>query len=395
MTKQIIITSAVRTPLGRFQGALSPFSAPRLGSLVVREAINRSGIKPEMVDEVIIGCVVTAGLGQNPARQSALWGGVPYSKGALTINKVCGSGLKAVMLSAASIKAGDAEIMVAGGMESMTNAPYLLPEVRAGQRLGHGRLVDAIVFDGLWEIHNDFHMGLTAELVADKYKISRQAQDDFALSSHQKAVRATQAGKFKQEILPLEIPQPKSKQPIIFDKDEGPREDTSLEKLGKLKPAFKPDGTVTAGNASQISDGASALVVMESATAKKHNIRPLCKITGYAVGGLAPEWVMLAPLEAIKNLLAKTKMKIEEFDLIELNEAFSVQGIALTKELKIDPNKLNIHGGAVALGHPIGCSGARVLTTLIYALKDRGLKKGLAALCLGGANAVAMSIEMP
>ena len=279
-------------------------------------------------------------------------------------------------------------------MENMTNAPYLLREIRTNPRLGHGQLVDAMICDGLWDAYNDFHMGMTAELVADKYKISRRMQDEFAANSHQKAMRATSEGRFKEEILPLEISQGKNKPLLIFDQDEGPRSDTSAEKLSQLKPAFKPDGTVTAGNASQISDGASALVVMSGDFTKKNAIKPLCQVTGYAVGGLAPAWVMMAPQEAIKNLLVKTKMKIEEFDLIELNEAFSAASLALIQELKLDPKKVNINGGAVALGHPIGCSGARLLTTLIYALRQRNLKKGLAALCLGGGNAVALSIEI-
>ena len=391
---EVLIAGAVRTAMGKFQGALSSYSAPRLGSLVVKESIKRVGIKPEMVNEVIMGNVISAGLGQNPARQAALWGNVPEGVGALTINKVCGSGLKAVMLACSTIKAGDAEVIIAGGMENMTNAPYLLREIRTGQRLGHGQLVDAMICDGLWDAYNDFHMGMTAELVADKYKISRRMQDEFAANSHQKAMRATSEGRFKEEILPLEISQGKNKPLLIFDQDEGPRSDTSAEKLSQLKPAFKPDGTVTAGNASQISDGASALVVMSGDFTKKNAIKPLCQVTGYAVGGLAPAWVMMAPQEAIKNLLVKTKMKIEEFDLIELNEAFSAASLALIQELKLDPKKVNINGGAVALGHPIGCSGARLLTTLIYALRQRNLKKGLAALCLGGGNAVALSIEI-
>lgn len=391
---EVVIVSAVRTAIGRFQGSLTPFQSPKIGSFTVKEAVNRAGIKPEMVEEVIMGCVITAGLGQNPARQALLWGGVPNSVGAFTVNKVCGSGLKAVMLAASEIKAGDYKIIVAGGMESMTNAPYILPEARFGQRLGHGKLVDSMVNDGLWDIYNNFHMGLTAELVSDKYKITRQMQDEFALNSHVKAAKATKEGKFKAEIMPVEIPQSKGKPPIIFDKDEGIREDISVEKLAKLNAAFKDGGTVTAGNASQISDGAAAVVVMDAETAKKNGLKPLCRITGYATGGMAPEWVMMAPVEAIKNLLAKTKTKIDDYDLIELNEAFSAAAVAVTREIKADPNKVNVNGGAVAMGHPIGCSGARVLTTLIYALKDRGLKKGIAALCLGGGNAVAMSIEV-
>jgi acetyl-CoA C-acetyltransferase len=393
MTKEVVITSAARTAIGKFQGALSAFSAPQLGSLAIKEAVKRSGLNFEAIDEVIMGNVITAGLGQNPARQAALGAGVTNRIGALTVNKVCGSGLKAAILAAQAIKAEDANVLVTGGMESMTNAPYLLPQARAGQRLGHGKLIDAMVFDGLWDIYNDFHMGMTAELVAEKYKISRDDQDKFALASNQKAAKATKDGLFKEEIFPVEIPQSKGPA-IIFAKDEGPREDAALDKLAKLKPAFKGDGTVTAGNSSQLSDGAAAMVVMSRDYADKLNIKPLCRITGYATGGMAPEWVMMAPLEAVKNLLAKTKMKVTDFDLWELNEAFAVQGVALTRELKLDPAKVNIHGGAVALGHPIGCSGARVLTTLIYALKQRHLKKGLAALCLGGGNAVAMSIEI-
>jgi acetyl-CoA C-acetyltransferase len=393
MLSEVVITSAVRTPIGRFQGMLTPFSATKLGSLVAREAVRRSGLNPEVIDEVIMGNVISAGLGQNPARQAAIWGGISERAGAFTLNKVCGSSLKAVALAAQAIQTGDARVIVAGGMESMTNAPYILPQARAGQRLGHGKLVDTMVLDGLWDIYNDFHMGMTAELVAEKYKVSREAQDEFAVASHQKASQATQTGWFKDEILPVEIPQPKGP-PVIFDKDEGPRADTSLEKLAKLKPAFKENGTVTAGNASQISDGASALVVMSAQSAKEMRIKPLCRITGYATGGVAPEWVMMAPLEAIKNLLTRTKLNLADFDLVELNEAFAAQGVALIKELSLEPAKVNVHGGAVALGHPIGCSGARILTTLIYALKQRNLKKGLAALCLGGGNAVALSIEM-
>ena len=391
---EIVIASAVRTAIGRFQGSLTPFSAPKLGSFAVKEAVRRAGIKPEMVDEVIMGCVITAGLGQNPARQALLWGGIPNTVGAFTLNKVCGSGLKASILASSIIKAGDAKIIVSGGMESMTNAPYLSQDARAGLRLGNSKFIDAMVNDGLWDIYNNFHMGLTAELVSEKYKVTRQMQDEFAYNSHMKSALATKEGKFKDEIVSVEIPQPKGKPPIIFNTDEGIRGDISVEKLAKLNPAFKEGGTVTAGNSSQISDGASAVVVMDMETAKKNNIKPLCRITGYATGGMAPEWVMMAPVDAIRKLLALTKMKIDDFDLIELNEAFAAQAVAVTREIKANPDKVNINGGAVALGHPIGCSGSRVLTTLIYALKNRGLKKGLAALCLGGGNAVAMSVEM-
>jgi acetyl-CoA C-acetyltransferase len=389
-----MIISAVRTALGRFNGSLTSFSAPKLGSLVIESTIKRAEISADLVDEVIMGNVISSGLGQHPARQSAHYAGVPDRVGALTINKVCGSGLKSVMLAANSIRAGEYQVIVAGGMESMTNAPYLLPSARFGQRLGHTELVDAMIYDGIWDIYNDFHMGITAELVADKYKITRERQDRFALASHQKANRATKEGKFKEEILPITLPASKGKEPVIFDKDEGVREDTTLEKLSQLKPAFKENGTVTAGNASQISDGASALVIMSKDAQEKMNLKPLARIIDYATGGMAPEWVMMAPLEAVKNLLEKTKMKITDFDLIEHNEAFSVASLAIIQELHLNPDIVNIHGGAVALGHPIGCSGARVLTTLIYALKQRSLKKGLATLCLGGGNAVAMAIEL-
>ncbi|MBI5779696.1 MAG: acetyl-CoA C-acetyltransferase [Planctomycetes bacterium] len=389
-----MIISAVRTPIGRFNGSLSTFSAPKLGSLVVAESIKRAGVSPDIVDEVIMGNVVAAGLGQNPARQASHYGGVPDRVPALTINKVCGSGLKAVMLAANSIKAGESQSIIAGGMESMTNAPYVLPSARFGQRLGHAELVDAMVLDGLWDIYNNFHMAITAELVSDKYKVSREMQDFFAAQSHQKAVKAAKEGSFKDEIMSVKIPAPKGKEPITLDKDEGMREDTTAEKLGQLKPAFKENGTVTAGNASQISDGASALLIMSSEKQEKMGLKPMARIIDYAAGGLSPEWVMMAPVEAVKNLLQKTKMKITDFDLIEINEAFSAAAVAVTNELKANPEIVNIHGGAVALGHPIGCSGARILTTLIYALKQRHLKKGLATLCLGGGNAVALAIEL-
>ncbi|MFA5794370.1 MAG: acetyl-CoA C-acetyltransferase [Candidatus Brocadiia bacterium] len=392
--KEVIIASAVRTPIGKFQGSLMPFSAPDLGGFVISEAVKRAGIKPEQVEEVIMGNVISAGLGQNPARQALRKGGIPDSVGAFTINKVCGSGLKTIMLGANAILAGEYNIIVAGGMENMTNAPYILPTARYGQRLGHGKMIDAMVFDGLWDIYNDFHMGHTAELVADKYGITRQMQDEFAMKSNLKAAKAIKEGKFKPEIIPVKIKQPKKPEPIIFDTDEGVRGDTTMESLGKLKPAFKENGTVTAGNASQISDGASAVVIMNSQTAIKNNVIPLAKITGYATGGMAPEWVMMAPLEAIKRLLYKTGMKTSDFDLFEINEAFSSAAVALTKELNLPTDKVNVNGGAVALGHPIGCSGARLLTTIIYALKDQGMKKGLVALCLGGGNAVAMSVEL-
>ncbi len=388
-----VIASACRTATGKFQGGLSGLRAPKLGGIVVKEAIRRAGLKPEDVDEVIMGNVISAGLGQNPARQALIEAGVPTSVGAMTVNKVCGSGLKSVVLAAQAIKLGDHDIVVAGGMENMSGAPYVSHTLRGGQRLGDAAMVDAMVFDGLWEFYNDFHMGNTGELVAEKYDITRQMQDEYAAESHIKAAKAMAAGKFKAEIVPVEVPQRKGN-PITIDADEGVRPETSPEAMGKLRAAFKKDGTVTAGNASQISDGASAVVVMSEEKAAAMGVKPLARIVHYATGGMDPEWVMMAPLEAVGKLLAKQGVDIDYFDLIEMNEAFSVASIALRNELKINPAKLNVNGGAVALGHPIGCSGARILTTLLHALKDRGLKTGLAALCLGGGNAVAMSVEM-
>ena len=364
-----------------------------MGAIVIKEAIKRAGISPDVVDEVIMGNVISAGLGQNPARQAAHFGGVPDSVGSFTVNKVCGSGLKSVVLATQAIRCGDYEVVVAGGMENMSDAPYVSRTLRGGARMGNTPMVDAMVFDGLWEYYNDFHMGETGELVSEKYNITREMQDEFAYHSHMKAAAATKEGKFGAEIVPVEVPQRKG-EPRIVDTDEGFRSDTTIEKMAKLKPAFRKNGTVTAANASQISDGASALVIMSEDKAKELGVQPMARIISYATGGRSPEWVMMAPLEAVRKILAQMKVDIDYFDLIELNEAFSVQGIALSRELKINPEKLNVHGGAVALGHPIGCSGARILTTLIYALKDRGLKKGLAALCLGGGNAVGMAIEM-
>ncbi len=390
---EIVIAGAVRTPIGKFLGGLSSFSGPQLGTFVVKEALKRAGVTGEQVDEVIMGNVLGAGLGQNPARQAAIHGGVHTGAGGLTVNKVCGSGLKSVVLGTQAIILGDEEIVVAGGMESMSNAPYILRKARTGYRLGDGKLVDTMVYDGLWEVYNDFHMGNTGELVADKYKISREEQDEYAYHSNRKAVEAHENGNFKDELMTIEVPQRK-RDPLIFDRDEGPRVDSSIEKMAKLKAVFKKDGTVTAGNASQISDGAAAMVLMKDEKAKELGVKPIARVTGYATGGLDPEWVMMTPTVAVPKLLKKTGMKIEDFDLIELNEAFAVQGCALIKEMKLDASKVNVHGGAVALGHPIGCSGARILVTLMYALKSNGGTKGLAALCLGGANAVAMSIEM-
>ncbi len=393
MADEVVLAGACRTAIGKFQGALAPLSAPQIGAVAVREAIRRAAIPPSAVQEVILGCVLQAGLGQNPARQAAIHGGVPDHVGAMTINKVCGSGLKAVALAAQAIRAGDLECVLAGGMESMTNAPYLLPQARAGQRLGHGKLLDSLVQDGLWDAYKDFHMGCTAELVVRKYDVTRQAQDEFAAESHRKAVAAWKGGKYAAEVVAVDIAQPKGPA-IAFAKDEGPREDSSAEKLGKLRAAFEENGTVTPGNSSTINDGAAAIVVLAGAKARALGVRPIARVTGYAVGGMAPEWVMMAPLEAVKNLQAKTGMKPTDFDLVEINEAFSAASVALVREMKLDPAKVNVHGGAVALGHPIGCSGTRILVTLLHALADRQLKKGLATLCLGGGNAVALSVEM-
>jgi acetyl-CoA C-acetyltransferase len=392
-TREAVIISAVRTPTGKFQGALKGFSATQLGAMVVREGVKRAGVKPEDVDEVIMGCVIQAGLGQNPARQAALHGGIPFGVSAVTINKVCGSGLKAVMMAAQSIQLGDAEIVVAGGMESMTNAPYLIPNAREGYRLGNGTLVDAMIHDGLWCAFENYHMGNTGEVVSERYHVSREEQDEYALNSHRKAAAAQKAGKFKDEILSIEIPQKKGT-PLILDTDESIREDTSLEALAKLRPAFKKEGgTVTAGNAPGVNDGASALVVTSLERARAMGVEPMARIVAQATSGIEPELVMMAPVEAIRRVVKKAGWSLEEVDLIELNEAFAVQAVAIVKELKLDPQKVNVNGGAVALGHAIGQSGSRLLTTMLYEMKRRDVHRGLAALCLGGGNAVAMAVE--
>jgi acetyl-CoA C-acetyltransferase len=392
--ERAVIVDAVRTPIGTFQGGLSTLTATQLGAEAIKALVARTKLDPETVDEVIMGNVLQAGLGQNPARQAAIHGGIPPHAGAMTINKVCGSGLKAVMLAAQAIKLGDAEMVVAGGMESMSNAPYLLPDARKGQRLGHGKMIDSMVNDGLWDCYNDFHMGNTGELVSEKYKVSREDQDEFAYNSHKKAVAAIESGAFTDEICAVTVPQRKG-DPVVFDTDEGPRKDASIEKMAKLRPVFKKGGTVTAGNASSINDGAAATLVTSETKANDTGLPILAYIDAYATGGMEPEWVMMAPVKAIGKLLRKTGEAIGDFDLIELNEAFSSQGVALTRELKIDPEKLNVNGGAVALGHPIGCSGTRVLVTLLHAMNKRGAKKGLVSLCLGGGNAVAMTVSMP
>jgi len=360
--------------------------------MVVREAERRAGVDPARVDEVIMGNVLSAGLGQAPARQAALGGGLPPKVGALTINKVCGSGLKAVMLAAQGVATGDADIVVAGGMESMSNAPYLLPKAREGMRLGHGELIDSMVHDGLWEAYEDYHMGCCGEIVSDTYGVTREQQDAFALESHRKAIAAIKTGKFKDEILPVPIPSKKG-DPVMFAVDESPREDTSLEALARLKPAFREGGTVTAGNAPGVNDGAAALVVTSAETAKALGRTPLARIAAQATSGLEPKMVMMTPVPAIRRIWEKTGWSAKDVDLYELNEAFAVQGVAITKELSLDPARLNVNGGAVALGHPIGASGARVLATLLYAMKDRGARRGIAALCLGGGNGVALAVE--
>ena len=390
--KEAVIISAVRTAVGKLQGALQRFKAPELGALVVREAVKRAGVAPEAIDEVIMGCVIQAGLGQNPARQAALRGGLAPSVSAVTINKVCGSGLKSVMMAAQGIQLSDTELVVAGGMESMSNAPYLLPQARQGYRLGNGTLVDAMINDGLWCAFEDYHMGCTGEVVAERFKVSRAEQDQYAFESHRKASAAIRLGKFKDEILPIEIPQKKGA-PTIFDTDESVREDTSVEILAKLKPAFKADGTVTAGNAPGVNDGASALVVTSLERARTFGVEPMARIVAQATAGVEPKLVMMAPVEAIRKLLKKTGWSLNEIDLIELNEAFAVQAVAIIRELDLNPDRVNVNGGAVALGHAIGQSGSRLLTTILYEMKRRDVHRGVVALCLGGGNAVAMAVE--
>jgi len=391
--QESVVLSAVRIPTGKFLGSLSGFAATELGAMVIKEAVARAGVDPGEVDEAIMGNVVSAGLGQAPARQAALGAGLPPKVAALTINKVCGSGLKAVMLAAQGIATGETEIVVAGGMESMSSCPYMLPKARTGFRLGHGQAVDSMIHDGLWDAYGDYHMGCTGEVVAEKYGISREEQDEYALGSHKKALAAQEAGRFSKEILPVDVPQRKA-DPIRFEKDESPRADTSLPALAKLKPAFKKDGTVTAGNAPGVNDGAAALVVTSAAKAESLGKKPIARVVAQAVAGVEPSLVMMAPVDAVKKLWKKTGWSADDVDLVELNEAFAVQAIAVTRELGLDPDKVNVNGGAVALGHPIGASGARVLTTLLYALADRGKKRGVAALCLGGGNGVALAVEL-
>jgi len=386
-----VIVSSCRTPIGRYGKSLAAFSAIQLGAIAIKEAVNRAQIKQEEVDEVIMGNVVSAGLGQAPARQAALAGGIPDSVPAVTINKVCASGLKAVAIAADAIKAGSANVIVAGGMESMSNSPYIVREARWGARMNDVKLVDAMVYDGLWDIYNNFHMGMTGEIVAERYKVTREDMDRFSYESHIRAHKATIEGKFKTEIIPVKL---KGKEEKSFEQDEGIRQDTTIEKLAKLPPAFKKDGTVTAGNASQLSDGGSATVVMSSEVAKKKNLKPLVRIIDYVSVGVKPEWVMEAPIPAVRKLLNKTGLEVKDIDLWEHNEAFASASVAVMKELGIPWEQFNVNGGAVALGHPIGCSGTRVLTTLVYAMKDRNAKKGIVAICLGGGLAMAMLVEL-
>ncbi len=391
--KEAVIVSATRTAVGKFGGALKDMSATKLGAVAVKEAVRRAGIAPKEVEECIMGNVLPAGLGQNPARQAALWGGLSEEVAALTINKVCGSGLKAVMLASDAILAGKERVIVAGGMESMTNAPYLLEKARFGYKLWDATMVDSMVRDGLWEVYNNFHMGNTGEIVAERNAVTREDADKFSVWSHQKAVAAVKSGAFKKEILPVEIPSKKEK--IVFSVDEGPREDTSMEALAKLKPVFRDTGVLTAGNSSSINDGASAVVVMESELAREKGIKPLVKIVDYVTSGVKPELLMEAPIHATRKLLQRNGLEVKDIDLFEHNEAFSTASVATMKVLGIPESKFNVNGGAVALGHPIGCSGARVLTTLIHAMDSRGANRGLATLCLGGGNAVAMLVERP
>jgi len=391
---EVVIIAGCRTPVGKFQGSLSDLSATQLGAVVVRESVKRAGVEPAQVDECIMGNVISAGLGQNPARQAAIYGGLTPEVSAMTVNKVCGSGLKAVGLAAQAIQTGNSSIVVAGGMESMTNAPYLLPQARKGYRLGDAQIIDSMVRDGLWDVYNDYHMGITGENVAEKYGITREEQDEFAVNSHRKAVSAIKECRFKAQVVPVELPvKKKGATAVIFDKDESPREDTTIEILRSLKPAFKKDGTVTAGNAPGVNDGAAAVVVTSAATAKALGAKPMVRIIAQASSGVDPKWVMMAPVGAVRKLWEKTGWKNEDVDLYELNEAFSVQALGVMRELGLNPDKVNVNGGAVAIGHPIGASGARVLVTLIYEMIRRDVHRGIAALCLGGGNAVAMAVE--
>lgn len=394
--RDAVIVGACRTAIGKFMGSLSTIPAPQLGAVVIREALHRAGIAPAAVDETFMGCVVPNGMGQAPARQAAIHGGIPPEVGAVTLNKVCGSGLKTVMLAAGLIRAGDGEVFVAGGMENMSLVPYMLPKARDGYRLGNGALVDGLIYDGLWSAFTNQHMGNSAEFIAGQYDLSREELDEYAVHSHRKAIEAMDAGRFKAEIAPVEVPQRKAP-PLLFDTDENPRRDTSVEALARLKPAFQPDGIVTAGNAPGITDGAAAVVVMSRRKAGELGLKPLARITGYSQAAVEPQWLFIAPVHAIRRLLERTSTTLADYDLIELNEAFAAQTLADGRALEQngwDWTKVNVNGGAIALGHPIGCSGTRVLVTLLYALRDRGLQRGLASLCLGGGEAVTLAVEL-
>jgi len=392
--EDVVIVAAVRTPVGKFMGSLADFSAPQLGAMVVREVVRRAGLDLKQVDECILGNVVTAGLGQNPARQAAIFGGLAPEVSAMTINKVCGSGLKAVGLAAQAIQTGNSEIVVAGGMESMSNAPYLLPAARRGFRMGNATAVDSMIQDGLWDVYNNYHMGMTGENVAEKYSITREEQDEYALNSHRRAATAQKEGRFAAEILPVEIPaKKKGEAPVQFTQDESVRADATLEALRGLKPAFKKDGTVTAGNAPGVNDGAAAVLAMSAKKAASLGIKPMVHIRAQATSGVEPKWVMMAPVTGVRKVLEKAGWQRDQVDLYELNEAFSVAALGVTRELGLNLEKVNVNGGAVAIGHPIGASGARVLVTLIYEMLRRDAKKGVAALCLGGGNSVAMAVE--
>jgi acetyl-CoA C-acetyltransferase len=390
--EEVVIVSAVRTPVGKFLGALSLISAVDLGAIVVREAVRRAGIAPESVNQCIMGCVLPAGLGQNPARQAALRGGLSDASSSLTINMVCGSGLRAVALAAQAVAVGDAEIVVAGGMESMSNAPYLVPQARKGARFGNSTMVDSALHDGLWCAHANIHMGMTAELVAEKYEIAREVQDRYALESHRRAAAAWNDGRFDAETISVPLP---TREPSELRRDESVRADASLDALARLSPVFKPDGTVTAGNAPGMNDGAAALVVMSANQARDLGLKPMAQVRAQATSGVEPRWVMMAPVIGVRNVLARAGWQSSDVDLFELNEAFAVQAIAVAGELGLHADRVNVNGGAVAMGHPIGASGARVLVTLLYAMQQRNAKKGIAALCLGGGNSVALAVERP
>jgi len=391
--REVVIVSAVRTPVGKFLGALSYLSAVELGAIVVREAVRRAGIAPETIDECLMGCVLPAGLGQNPARQAALRAGLSDTVSALTINMVCGSGLKAVALAAQAVMTGSAEVVVAGGMESMSNAPYLLPQARKGMRAGDSQVVDSMIKDGLWCAHCDMHMGMTGEAAAARYGILRETQDAYAVESHRRAAAAWTEGRFDAEVLPIQLSARKAGEAEFLKRDESVRENASLEALARLKPVFKTDGTVTAGNAPGMNDGAAAVVVMSSERAGSLGLKAMVRIRGQATSGIAPKWVMMAPVEGVRKVLARAGWGMDEVDLFELNEAFAVQALAVTRELGIGLERVNVNGGAVAIGHPIGASGARVLVTLIYEMMRRNARKGVAALCLGGGNSVALAVE--